>query len=166
MKTVAERLRHAWQQSGKTQTEIAETCGVERPAVSQWMPEDPERATAPTNGNLVRFAFLTGFELRWLLTGQGPRRPGEPGSNSGPAAPTKEQLTQCFELLEKTLPAKKFNISARVRAELTMRMFDVLKPDGSIDASKVVEVIINPFMQRQETKKRSAHHERRRTKHS
>ena len=164
MKTVAERLRHAWQQSGKTQTEIAATCGVERAAVSQWMPEDPARATAPTNENLVRFAFLTGFELRWLLTGQGPRRPGDADSNSGPAAPTKEQLTQCFELLEKTLPASKFNIPARERAELTLRMFEVLKPDGSIDASKVVEVILNPYMHKQATKKRNASHESRRTK--
>jgi transcriptional regulator with XRE-family HTH domain len=166
MKTVPERLRYAWEQSGKTQTEIAETCGIERQAVAQWMPEDPARATTPTNENLVTLALLTGFELRWLLTGQGPRRPGEPDSNSGPAAPTKEQLTQCFELLEKTLPADKFKIPPRERAELTMRMFEVLNPDGSIDASKVVEVIINPFMQKQETKKRSAQHERRRTKHS
>lgn len=165
MKTVAERMRYAWQQSGRTQIEIAEACEVGRSAVSQWMPEDAAQATAPTNENLVTFALLTGFELRWLLTGQGPKRSGEPDSNSGPAAPTKEQLTQCFELLEKTLPASKFDIPAKERAELTMRMFEVLKPDGSIDARKVVEVIINPFVQRQAGKKRNPD-ERRRTKNS
>ena len=166
MKTVAERMRYAWQQSEKTQTEIAEACGVARSAVSQWMPEEPSQATAPTNENLVTFALLTGFELRWLLTGQGPKRRGEPDSNSGPAAPTKEQLTQCFELLEKTLPSSQFDIPPKERAELTMRMFEVLKPDGSIDARKVVEVIINPYVQKQATKKRNPAHERRSTKNS
>ncbi len=87
MKSLRERMRHAWHASGITQVAIAERCKVKRESVSQWVAVDESKGTSPTNDNLACFAEITGYELRWLLTGHGPKTINEPHEVREPSGP-------------------------------------------------------------------------------
>lgn len=158
MKTLSERLRYAWLQSGLSQTHIASECGISRAAVSQWMPENPAEGGAPTRDNLVCFARVTGFRLEWLLTGQEPRISAEEMSAKYRGSrPDPKILASVLAYLEEKLPPSKFGISSQQRAELAVRMYDVLRPDGTIDTSKMLDVIVEPTMTKyQDGRKRKA----------
>ncbi len=145
-KSMSARMRYAWEQSGKTQTEIAEHCGVERQTVNKWMPPDPDTAAnMPLGENLRRFGELTGFNTHWLLTGEGSMRLDEEAKS--PLAVSKTaQLLQCLEMVESHPLLSKVDLLPEVKIELAKRLQKTLKPDGSVDLSKLIEVIANPYL--------------------
>lgn len=146
-KTMAERMRHAWEQSGKTQTEIAEHCGVERQTVNKWMPPDPSTPfNMPLGENLRRFAEVTGFSTGWLLASDGPMRSDDEAAKSPLAVSKAAQLLQCLEMVEAHPVISKFKLEDEVKIDLAKRLQRTLKSDGSFDPSKVIEVIANPFL--------------------
>lgn len=158
MKTLSERLRYAWQQSGLSQTHIASECGISRAAVSQWMPENPTDAGAPTRDNLVCFARVTGFRLDWLLTGQEPKLGAEEtAARYRGARPDPKLLASVLAYLGEKLPPSKLGVSWQEWAELAVKMYDVLRPDGTIDTAKMLDVIIQPTIEKHhDARKRKA----------
>ena len=139
-------MRYAWEQSGKTQTEISEHCGVERQTVNKWMPPDPgTAANMPLGENFRRFGEITAFNTHWLLTGEGSMHLDDEAKS--PLAVSKAaQLLQCLELIESHPMLSEVDLPPEARIELAKRLQGFLKPDGSIDLSKLIEVIANPYL--------------------
>ncbi|HKQ30557.1 MAG TPA: helix-turn-helix transcriptional regulator [Burkholderiales bacterium] len=158
-KTSAERMRFAWEQSGKTQTEIAEYCGVERAAVNKWMPPDPDSsANLPLGENLRKFGEVTGFNTHWLLTGEGSPRIDE--ESKSPLAVSKSaQLLQCLQMIESHPLLRKVSLAPEIAIELAKRLQSFLKPDGSIDLSKLIEVIANPYLGKPKASRKDTNNE-------
>jgi hypothetical protein len=163
-KTSAERMRYAWEQSGKTQTDIAEHCGVERATVNKWMPPDPSTpANLPLGDNLRRFGEITGFNTHWLLTGEGSVRLDEEAKS--PLAVSKSaQLLQCLEMVESHPLLRKIGLPPETAIELAKRLQGFLKPDGSIDLSKLIEVIANPYLEKSKTSGKDTNNEEKKEK--
>lgn len=70
-KTPSDRVAFAIEHSGKTLEEIAEKLGCTHATLSQWQTGMTNVANAKA-GLLYKFAELTGTDVRWILTGQGP----------------------------------------------------------------------------------------------
>lgn len=70
-KTPSDRVAYAIEHSGKTLEEIAEKLGCTHATLSQWQTGMTNVANAKA-GLLYKFAELTGTDVRWILTGQGP----------------------------------------------------------------------------------------------
>jgi transcriptional regulator with XRE-family HTH domain len=70
MSTLADRIIEAMDKSGVSVKQVAAACEVSYQAVRKWRTAETKKLEA---GNLVRLAALTGFEPRWILTGEGPR---------------------------------------------------------------------------------------------
>lgn len=68
------RIRTARVRAKLSQTQLADTLGVSRSAVSQW--ERPTGAD-PKTLNMGRIATALHINYEWLATGRGPKRPGE-----------------------------------------------------------------------------------------
>lgn len=68
--TLAERIAWAVEHSGKTLERLGEESGCSHAAISQWQTGKTKQIQSDL---LLRFADATGVELRWLLTGAGPR---------------------------------------------------------------------------------------------
>ena len=71
MSTRAERITAAIDSTGLSDAEIARRIGCERPAVAQWKTGATKDLK---NDNLFALADLTGYEARWIATGEGPMR--------------------------------------------------------------------------------------------
>lgn len=69
--TVADRVRVAVKDSGKTVIDIAKRIGCSHAAIQQWMSGATQRFDAFL---MFQFAAETGVELRWLLYGDGPQK--------------------------------------------------------------------------------------------
>lgn len=69
MHVMADRIRQARRLRNLSQTQLAETVGVQRSAVAQW-----ERAggTHPSVEHLAQIAVITHVLFEWLATGRGP----------------------------------------------------------------------------------------------
>jgi transcriptional regulator with XRE-family HTH domain len=158
-KTMSERMRYAWEQSNKTQQEIADHCGVERQTVNKWMPPDPgTAANMPLGDNLRKFGEFTGFNTHWLLTGEGSARLDEEAKS--PLAVSKTaQLLQCLDMVESHPLLAKIDLLPEVKIELAKRLQKTLKPDGSVDLSKLIEVIANPYLDRLNASGKDTHKE-------
>lgn len=70
--TPAGRIRFAISQSGKTLEVIAADIGCSHATLSQWQTGSTNLANIKS-GLLLGFAEATGFDVRWLITGRGPR---------------------------------------------------------------------------------------------
>lgn len=70
--TATDRIAYAIDASGKTLESIAAEIGCTHATLSQWQRgrTDPNSIKA---GLLQAFGESTGFDVRWLLTGRGPR---------------------------------------------------------------------------------------------
>lgn len=72
LNTAADRIRFAVAQSGKTLEVIAAEIGCSHATLSQWQTGSTNLANIKS-GLLLGFAEATGFDVRWLITGHGPR---------------------------------------------------------------------------------------------
>lgn len=70
MTTRGGRIKFALDKSGHTPTTAAKKIGCKPQAISQWISK-PD--TNIKNNLLFEFADLTGFEARWIATGEGPQ---------------------------------------------------------------------------------------------
>lgn len=88
MNTLAERLKIALKESGKTKTDIWRACGISSGAVSFWF----NGATQNLEGNnLLTTANLLGVNPEWLATGRGQMRSGEAREAPAPELDPREQ---------------------------------------------------------------------------
>ena len=55
---------------GMTQAELARRCHIDRSAVNQWLNGSVKNIRPE---NLVALADALGLEIRWIITGRGPR---------------------------------------------------------------------------------------------
>ncbi len=67
--SVSGRIAYAVEQSGKSLERLAAEIGCSHVAISNWQTGKTVEIKASL---LLAFADATGFEYRWLLTGQGP----------------------------------------------------------------------------------------------
>lgn len=72
MKLLHERVQYVLAQSDKTPTDIGKALGISSEAVLQWASGKTKHIRPE---NLFAFADATGFEARWIGTGEGPERP-------------------------------------------------------------------------------------------
>lgn len=68
MKTRPERIKFAIEESGNNPTSIAKAVGCTAAAVQQWINGDTKNLK---NDLLFKLADATGFEARWIATGEG-----------------------------------------------------------------------------------------------
>jgi len=68
--TINDRIAHRLEELGMSQAELARRCHVDRSAVNQWV-KGPVKNIRPEH--LVMIADALGLEIRWLITGRGPR---------------------------------------------------------------------------------------------
>ena len=73
--TFADRLADAMQEAGFNGRTLAAAAGVKESAVSQWL---SSKIKSVSGNHLFSAADALGVEPRWLLTGQGPRKPRIP----------------------------------------------------------------------------------------
>lgn len=72
MNTLAERIKAALSQSGKTQADLVRATGAKAPSVSNWL---SGRTKNLKGNNLVAAAALLGVNTEWLADGVGPQYP-------------------------------------------------------------------------------------------
>ncbi len=77
LKSQSKRIAHAIRESKIKQIDLATHAKVSRSAASQWASGDIIKVTAE---NIFAIADMTGYEARWLATGEGPEKP-DPGGN-------------------------------------------------------------------------------------
>lgn len=70
--TAGERIAFARDRSGKTLEQLGAEIGCSHAALSNWETGKTDASQIKV-GLLQAFADRTGFELRWLLTGEGPQ---------------------------------------------------------------------------------------------
>lgn len=73
MDTLGKRIDIAITESQTDPAAIAKACGISVQAVYAWMRDEVKNLKAE---NLFALADITGFEARWIGTGEGPQRPG------------------------------------------------------------------------------------------
>jgi transcriptional regulator with XRE-family HTH domain len=71
MTTLESRVARAISESGAEVRQIANACGVSVQAVYAWLRGDVKNMR---NETLFAFADVTGFEARWIGTGDGPEK--------------------------------------------------------------------------------------------
>lgn len=69
MRLLSDRVRHAVESSGHTPSSVARAIGCTPAAVLQWISGDTKNIE---NDLLFALADATGFEARWIGTGEGP----------------------------------------------------------------------------------------------
>lgn len=74
MSTRAERIAEAIASTDLNDAEVARRIGCKSQAVSQWKSGTTKDLK---NDHLFALADLTGFEARWIATGEGPKRKAE-----------------------------------------------------------------------------------------
>lgn len=72
---IGHRIAKAITDSGAEAKSIAKRCGVSLQAVYSWQRGEVKNLR---NNHLFALADATGFEARWIATGEGPERQGEP----------------------------------------------------------------------------------------
>ena len=70
MSTLSERLKHAIEDTGVKQVELARTCGVRPPSVADWL---TGRTKNIRGAHLVAAAKLLNVNEAWLADGAGPK---------------------------------------------------------------------------------------------
>lgn len=67
--TLGKRIEYALEHSGHSNTSAANLIGCKPQAISQWISGATKNIK---NDLLFKFAEITGFEARWIVTGEGP----------------------------------------------------------------------------------------------
>ena len=80
-----ERVRMARRLAGLSQSQLAESVGVQRSAVSHW--ESP-KGKSPSVSHLREVALATGTQFEWLATGRGPMTSEATQAEAASGAPT------------------------------------------------------------------------------
>jgi transcriptional regulator with XRE-family HTH domain len=93
--TFSERLADAMREAGITAVALSAATGMSQSAISQWLSSKIKQLSA---GHLFAVADVLGVEPRWLLTGQGPRKPRLPPDLSGL---TEHQIAAIRALLDR-----------------------------------------------------------------
>lgn len=70
MDTIGKRITYAKTLAGYNTPELAKLIGVSRQALNQM---ELDKTKNPKPENLLKIADITGYELRWLITGKGPQ---------------------------------------------------------------------------------------------
>jgi transcriptional regulator with XRE-family HTH domain len=70
MSTLAERIIEAMDKSNVSVRQVATACGVTYQAVRKWRTTESKTLEA---SNLIKLAELTGYEAKWIISGEGPR---------------------------------------------------------------------------------------------
>lgn len=68
---LAERITRAIKESGRDVRDIAKACNTSSQAIYVWMRGGVKDLR---NANLFTLSDITGFEARWIATGEGPER--------------------------------------------------------------------------------------------
>ena len=74
MDLLHDRIRHVLDQTGETASGLAKKVGCSPAAVQQWLSGETKNIK---NDLLFAVADATGFEARWIGTGQGPEKKRE-----------------------------------------------------------------------------------------
>ncbi|MDH4449903.1 MAG: helix-turn-helix transcriptional regulator [Rhodoferax sp.] len=113
---LADRIKHAMEESGLRKTELANACGVSAASVTHWLNGNTKKLKAE---NASAIAKATGFNSDWLTNGKGPRKPGALTVKPQAAAPTGRtysdlghRLASLFDMLpaDPQLQAKAFGV--------------------------------------------------------
>jgi transcriptional regulator with XRE-family HTH domain len=67
---ISTRIAQRMAELGMTQAELARRCHIDRSAVNQWLNGSVKNIRPE---NLVALADALGLEIRWIITGRGPR---------------------------------------------------------------------------------------------
>lgn len=70
MSSLADRITEAMDGAQVSVTQVAKACGVSYQGVRKWRTGETINLDA---SNLLALAEITGYEPKWLLTGEGPR---------------------------------------------------------------------------------------------
>jgi transcriptional regulator with XRE-family HTH domain len=76
MDLLHDRIRHILGETGETASSLAKKVGCSPAAVQQWLSGETKNIK---NDLLFAVADATGFEARWIGTGQGPEKKREDG---------------------------------------------------------------------------------------
>lgn len=71
MNTLADRIKEALTDAGRTQADLAEACNIKPPSVSEWVSGKTKSLKAAT---AQRAAAFLGVNMMWLTEGRGPKR--------------------------------------------------------------------------------------------
>lgn len=69
--TISDRIKEVVQGDGRTDVEIAKLVGISKQTLGDWV---HGRTKNPQNEHLLNFADALRLELRWLISGKGPKR--------------------------------------------------------------------------------------------
>lgn len=97
---MSHRIEHAIAASSTDISRVASACGVTVQAVYAWMRGDVKNLR---NDNLFALADITGFEARWIATGQGREKPG--------GDERKKRLEQLYDSLDERGRAAVFRVA-------------------------------------------------------
>lgn len=110
--TMGDRLAAARKDARMSRPQLAKQCGLTRAAIQQWE-NGTVKAIRPVN--LLRVCEVLGIEVRWLVTGEGPRRVHLPDDKRVYSARwaallqglSLEQIATMIPILEATVAAQK-----------------------------------------------------------
>ncbi|MBK9363038.1 MAG: helix-turn-helix transcriptional regulator [Rubrivivax sp.] len=107
--TASDRIAYAINASGKTLESIAAEMGCTHATLSQWQRgrTDPHSIKA---GLLQAFSDVTGFDVRWLLTGKGPR------VSRYVLTAEMDRISQAMKVMERTAPLQVETVVRMVEA--------------------------------------------------
>jgi len=101
MSTLKDRIQEAVAFSGKRPAQIARECGVTPAAVSMWMDGTTQNLRME---QLFALADATGYEARWIATGDGER-------TNNPGDPRKHALGTLFDHCDERGKAAVFRVA-------------------------------------------------------
>lgn len=139
MKTFGQRLRQARNAAGLTQDDLAAVCknkegdGLTRSAVSNWE-KDKDK---PSFDNLVATIRRLGKhgDANYLLGFS-----DDQGNIVDRTAIDEAHLTDCIQLVEETLPPKRFPILAEKRAFLIRTLYERIPATGPLPRAEIVKL--------------------------
>lgn len=99
-----------------------------------------------TSAYVVKIAVACGVSPLWLDSEKGPMvvPDGQTVVISDAGGPNISHLEGVIQVIEKKLPPSRARLTAKERARLIAQAYALLRPDGSIDMSKVLDVVVNP----------------------
>lgn len=126
-------------------TELGKLVGVGYKGASKWL----DGHGMPDMGHAAALAATLGVCFEWLMTGRGPKTVGQYHAAEPRAAYAVKplhhvNLRESIRLIEEELPPDEYHLTPDERASAIEKVYLCLKPDGSLDLRRVVEVVINP----------------------
>lgn len=109
MDTLGKRIDHAITESGTSPASVAKACGITVQAVYAWMRDEVKNLQAE---NLFAVADITGFEARWIGTGEGPEKAPPGGSR-------EKRLVEVYRNLDERGKTAVFRVAEAESAYVT-----------------------------------------------